>query len=732
MFHSIGDAWTSASRNNMADVKELIPEFFTLPEMMMNKNKFDLGVKQNGVVLDNVVLPPWAHGDPREFIRLHRQALECDYVSSHLHEWIDLVFGYKQNGDEAVKACNLFHHLFYEGNVDFESIDDPLTRNATIGFVNNFGQIPTQLFKKPHPPKKVNPVDGYCNTPGVTTQRLFYHSLHSLKPPQNPIKELRSAVGSIYQTDRSGLIALEQTKVLIEQNRYIAWGFSDRSIRLGQIDSDKVVCSAHAFVVSASRDCSVIFWHQSELSLIRQLPRHSSPVSAVSISETTGDVATACSTLLHVWSINGDLLAVINTCDSSPVMDPSQMILSLAFSTMNEWDTDNVVICGTSDGVVKIYSCIMVENDGSVENPHIEPQSSSALVVQARLDKQRKRLRVACSLDTFSESHSPEPPLSPARSISGQALVNFSTPTVPSISHPQFVRVLVQRAALTTHTAFNRPDNTHPAPITVIVPSKYEASDNSLSFIVFNEYSSINNSIGMIGFNIIIRFFSIRHIRSNFPSLLLFLLFRCSRFESHITHMKISRPVRVCQNCFLRLKAQTSIKPKGEKKVKTPPSHPTYSAMIKSAIKELKDHKGASKQAILKFITQSYKVGDNVTQINSHLRTAIKRGVSKGDLKQVAGTGAAGRFKLPEKANAPTKAKSVKVTKTPSETKPKKTVKKAVKAKSEKKAKSPKKASKPKVKTAKSSKKPASVKKASNKSKAPKKTIAKKTSSSKS
>ncbi|KAK5974907.1 BEACH domain-containing protein, partial [Trichostrongylus colubriformis] len=120
-----------------------------------NKNKFDFGVKQNGVALDDVVLPPWAHGDAREFIRLHRQALECDYVSSHLHEWIDLVFGYKQNGEEAVKANNLFHHLFYEGSVDFESIIDPLTRNATIGFVNNFGQIPTQLFKKPHPQKKV-------------------------------------------------------------------------------------------------------------------------------------------------------------------------------------------------------------------------------------------------------------------------------------------------------------------------------------------------------------------------------------------------------------------------------------------------------------------------------------------------------------------------------------------------------------------------------------------------
>ena len=44
MFHSIKDTWLSASRNNMADVKELIPEFFYLPDFLLNTNKFDLGI----------------------------------------------------------------------------------------------------------------------------------------------------------------------------------------------------------------------------------------------------------------------------------------------------------------------------------------------------------------------------------------------------------------------------------------------------------------------------------------------------------------------------------------------------------------------------------------------------------------------------------------------------------------------------------------------------------------
>ncbi|EFX68295.1 hypothetical protein DAPPUDRAFT_260342 [Daphnia pulex] len=56
-----------------------------------------------------------------------------------------------RQGPAAVKSVNLFHRLFYEGNVDIDSIEDPLKKNAVIGFINHFGQTPKQLFKKPHP-----------------------------------------------------------------------------------------------------------------------------------------------------------------------------------------------------------------------------------------------------------------------------------------------------------------------------------------------------------------------------------------------------------------------------------------------------------------------------------------------------------------------------------------------------------------------------------------------------
>lgn len=70
---------------------------------------FDFGVRQNGERVNHVNLPPWARNDPRLFILIHRQALESDYVSQNICQWIDLVFGYKQKGKASVQAINVFH-----------------------------------------------------------------------------------------------------------------------------------------------------------------------------------------------------------------------------------------------------------------------------------------------------------------------------------------------------------------------------------------------------------------------------------------------------------------------------------------------------------------------------------------------------------------------------------------------------------------------------------------------
>ncbi|KNA15279.1 hypothetical protein SOVF_099670 isoform A [Spinacia oleracea] len=137
--------------SNTSDVKELIPEFFYMPEFLSNSNSYHLGVKQDGEPIGDVCLPPWAKGSPEEFIYRNREALESEFVSSNLHLWIDLVFGYKQRGKPAVEAGNIFYYLTYEGAVDLESMEDELQRSAIEDQIANFGQTPIQIFRKKHP-----------------------------------------------------------------------------------------------------------------------------------------------------------------------------------------------------------------------------------------------------------------------------------------------------------------------------------------------------------------------------------------------------------------------------------------------------------------------------------------------------------------------------------------------------------------------------------------------------
>jgi factor associated with neutral sphingomyelinase activation len=59
----------------------------------------------NGEKVWDVKLPRWA-SDARDFLNKMREALESDFVSENLHNWIDLVFGYKQRGDVAYESNN--------------------------------------------------------------------------------------------------------------------------------------------------------------------------------------------------------------------------------------------------------------------------------------------------------------------------------------------------------------------------------------------------------------------------------------------------------------------------------------------------------------------------------------------------------------------------------------------------------------------------------------------------
>lgn len=105
------------------------------------------------------------------------------------------------------------------------------------------------------------------------------------------------------------------------------------------------------------------------------------------------------------------------------------------------------------------------------------------------------------------------------------------------------------------------------------------------------------------------------------------------------------------------------------------PHHPSFITMISDAIKKLADRNGSSRQAIVKFIVNNYKLEEKF--VNQHVKSVLKNGVKSGNIKQSKGVGASGSFKLGDKQKMQLKAKTeVK----PAQQAPvKKTVKKVVK-----------------------------------------------------
>ncbi|OUM69409.1 hypothetical protein PIROE2DRAFT_38298, partial [Piromyces sp. E2] len=363
LFFSIERTWKSAARENTTDVRELIPEFFYLPDFFLNKNKFNLGMKHDKSHIDNVILPTWANNDPRLFIFIHRQALESEYVSSNLHKWIDLIFGYKQQGEEAINALNVFYHLSYEGAVNIDNIQDPVERVSTINIIHNFGQTPSQLFKEPHPPRQEKTSE--------KIQFLLSSKYNYLVPSSSHLKTIDSPVGEINFINDTRYFILKEYQTMIPNTlKYVEWNFFDKRIRICNYENNKVInCSNDVLhtgditclkfadqdtMVTGGSDMVICVWKfhlgkSMKFSLQSILRGHKSPISclnatnyytmfsgncidnyviiwdlnryifvhslevkekllACDISDIWGNIVLCCTSSIYIYSINGELL----------------------------------------------------------------------------------------------------------------------------------------------------------------------------------------------------------------------------------------------------------------------------------------------------------------------------------------------------------------------------------------------------------------------------------------
>ena len=407
LFYSVEKTWTSASRGNMTDVRELIPEFFYLPEFLLNTNGFDFGQRQgDGESIDKVALPPWAKGDPKIFIAKHREALESEYVSKHLHHWIDLIFGHKQTGEAALEATNVFHHLSYRGARDLDKIVDPLERVATIGIIHNFGQTPHQIFQRSHPPR-----DDGKRVPKQLD--VMAESLTRLPSAVFAIKDRVTSLHYSARLDRLMCSAPSKINIGPTYDKYMEWGFVDGGIRFYASDTKKLIglfehvhvtqiscilfvdsqtlvtagedcvisiwgisyafksvelqpkgslfghrtacttlAASRSFrtLLSAAEDGQVLLWDLNRLQIVRKLAQGAQSVTCAKINDVNGTIMVCRGQDLTLFTLNGEALVDQNVCTED------DRVVSCAFyeGSGNDWLKRELVFTGHRRGVVNV------------------------------------------------------------------------------------------------------------------------------------------------------------------------------------------------------------------------------------------------------------------------------------------------------------------------------------------------------------------------------------------
>ncbi|EMC93723.1 hypothetical protein BAUCODRAFT_36170 [Baudoinia panamericana UAMH 10762] len=419
LFDSVGKAWLSASRETMSDVRELTPEFYCLPEFLTNVNGYDFGVKQGGgAAVNDVQLPPWAKGDPHVFIAKHREALECPHVSANLHKWIDLVFGYKQRGEAAVEATNVFNHLSYQGAKDLDTINDPVERLAAIGIIHSFGQTPHQVFQRPHTARE---------TSKSSVARLDTLAESLIRLPETLFQSDERVASLTFSPSLGRLLCAGPYRLdlLGKSERFLQLGFADNSLRflssntkrlLGLYENTHVgpvttaafadsktlvtggadctigvwsvrvtpdlieiqprtylfghraplalMAASRVFstLLSVSADGQVVLWGLNRLNCIRAIATAGSVrVQAAVISNVTGHIALCQGAYVSVYTLNGHLLLSQKVCDAA---DDEMLCCAFYEGAGNEWHERELLLTGHSHGVANVWALTILSDGG--------------------------------------------------------------------------------------------------------------------------------------------------------------------------------------------------------------------------------------------------------------------------------------------------------------------------------------------------------------------------------
>ena len=148
LFFSVESTFNNIS-NQVSDFRELIPEFFYLPEMFMNINNINFGKKDDGMKVDDCIVPNDNKEETIEkfciFINEMRDYLEKAEKDKDISKWIQIIFGIKQKYENYKK--NMGQYFRSECYIDNLSLDfSERIIDQTIIAKYDFGTIPLKTI----------------------------------------------------------------------------------------------------------------------------------------------------------------------------------------------------------------------------------------------------------------------------------------------------------------------------------------------------------------------------------------------------------------------------------------------------------------------------------------------------------------------------------------------------------------------------------------------------------
>ena len=166
LFFSIQSTFYNISIQK-SDIRELIPEFFYLPEMFMNINNIKFGKVAEERTIDDVIMPKELQGKINSdinknnniiilsdnddninkleqiFIFVERNKNNLEALKDNINSWINIIFGTKQRYNNKREQ-----YFRTESYIDNEDCNKEYLKDDIIMSSVDFGLIPLQIFNK--------------------------------------------------------------------------------------------------------------------------------------------------------------------------------------------------------------------------------------------------------------------------------------------------------------------------------------------------------------------------------------------------------------------------------------------------------------------------------------------------------------------------------------------------------------------------------------------------------